>query len=385
MLCLTGVLVVGQLYAVIPLYGRLAESWDVSSSAAGWTATTFGLGYAAGFLLFGPLADRFDRRGLLVVGLVATAVTTAAVAAAPDLTTGSAARVAQGLAAATFAPAAFAYVARHVDPDRRVTAMTCLTSSFLSAGVLGQVYSQLLSGLGWRAVFAISGIGLVGCAVLVRLTLRRDAGTGSASLGSVYRTMGGLTSNPVVLLLLGATATVLSSFVAVYTALQLAGPVGIAGDNGALLGLRASALPAMAIVPLATPLLVRLAAGTRVAAALALAAVIAALTALVSGGGGLTPVLTGLLLFPLVLAVVVAAPALVEALGAQAGPARGAAVALYTFALFVGASLGSPLASALLDADVLGGGFAGVVAVVSGLLAVGAALAAAAHRKAVRS
>ncbi|GGN72649.1 hypothetical protein [Nocardia rhizosphaerihabitans] len=52
---------------------------------------------------------------------------------------GLAARILQGLTASFFAPAAFAYLAERIAPARRVFALTCLTSSFLGAGVVAQV------------------------------------------------------------------------------------------------------------------------------------------------------------------------------------------------------------------------------------------------------
>lgn len=379
-LCLAGVLVVSQLYAVIPLLGEIARSWSTTPSAAGWTVTTFGLGYAVGFLVFGPLADRFDRRGLLVAGLAATAATTAVVAFTSTLAWGSAARALQGLTAATFAPAAFAYVAQHLHPSRRIVSISWLTSFFIASAVLGQLLSQVLAAFGgWRAVFAVSAAGLAGCAVLLAVVLRRDHTTSATSAGAAYRAMARLVTKPVVLLLLGATATVLSTFVAGYSALQLAGPDGLTGDNGALLGLRASALPAMLVVPLAAPLLVRLAPARRVGAALLLAAAVTMSIAMFARGDISVAVL-GVLLFPFAFAVAVAAPALIEALGSLAGGARGAAVALYTFTLFVGASLGPLLAGALLRAGPLTGGFASVFTGLAILLIAGAALAFGAHR-----
>lgn len=372
-LCLAGVLVVSQLYVVIPVLGDIARSWSVDATAAGWTATSFGLGYAVGFLLFGPLADRFDHRRLLVTGLFATAVATAAVALTGDVVIGCVARAAQGLLAATFAPTAFAYVAQRLAPARRMVATAWLTSFFISSAVLGQVFAQLTSALGgWRLTFVVSAVALAGAATLLRGVLRSDTSPAATSALAAYRPMAGLLTRPAVLLLLGATATVLASLVAVYAALQLAGPASLAGDPGALLGLRASALPAMLAVPLMTPLLVRLPAAARVAAALLLAAAAVGVAAVLGDVGA---VLLAVLLLPFVFAIAVAAPALVQALGVLAGAARSAAVALYTFALFVGASAGPLLAGLLVDT-----GFAGVLTGIVVLLVVGAALAALAHR-----
>ncbi|MGW7050792.1 MFS transporter [Streptomyces sp. NPDC054887] len=373
-LCAVGVLIVGQLYTVLPVLGLLADSWSTTAAAAGWTTTAFGFGYAAGFLVWGPLSDRFGRRRLIVLGLLLTALTTAAVAAAPNLAVGCAVRVVQGLSAATFAPPAFAYIAERIEPTRRVAAMTWLTSSFLSAGVLGQVFSQSVAdALGWRAVFLICAAGMIGGALLLRGVLDPDRAAANTSSLDAYRAMGRLLTKPSLVLLLLATLTLLCGFVAVYTGLQVAGPAGLAGDPDAMLLLRASSLPAMVLVPLVTPFLVRLPAVSRVVGALLLAAAVSAGSALLSRGGDLDAVLLAALLFVFVFGIAVTAPALVEAIGSQAGPARGAAVALYTFALFIGASVGPQLATAA-------GDHATVFAVIAGVLGTGAVLAALGHR-----
>ncbi|WP_218109151.1 MFS transporter [Streptomyces agglomeratus] len=372
-LCAVGVLMVGQLYTVLPVLGLLAESWSTTATAAGWTTTAFGFGYAAGFLFWGPLSDRFGRRKLIVLGLFLTALTTAAVAAAPNLAVGCTIRVVQGLSAATFAPPAFAYIAERIEPARRVAAMTWLTSSFLSAGVLGQVYAQSVSdGAGWRTVFLTCAAAMVGGALLLRGVLDEDTASATPSALDAYRAMGRLLTKPSLVLLLLSTATLLCGFVAVYTGLQVAGPARLTGDPDAMLLLRAGSLPAMVLVPLVTPFLVRLPAVRRVVGALLLAATVSAASATLARGGDLGVVLLGALLFVFVFAIAVTAPALVEAIGAQAGPARGAAVALYTFALFTGASAGPQLATAA-------GGYATVFAAIAGVLSVGALLAAAGH------
>ncbi|MBT2396436.1 MFS transporter [Streptomyces sp. ISL-100] len=373
-LCAVGVLIVGQLYTVLPVLGLLADSWSTTAAAAGWTTTAFVVGYAAGFLFWGPLSDRLGRRNLMILGLLLTALTTAAVAAAPNLAVGCTIRVVQGLSAATFAPPAFAYIAERIEPARRVAAMTWLTSSFLAAGVLGQVYAQSVAdAAGWRTVFVICAAAMIGGALLLRGVLAPDRTSAATSSLDAYRAMGRLLTKPSLVLLLLTTVTLLCGFVAVYTGLQVAGPANLAGDPDTMLLLRAGSLPAMVLVPLVTPFLVRLPAVHRVVTALLLAALVSAASALLSRGGDIDVVLLAALLFVFVFAIAVTAPALVEAIGAQAAGARGAAVALYTFALFIGASVGPLLATAAGDCST-------VFAVIAGVLGTGAVLAALGHR-----
>ncbi|NUT53634.1 MAG: MFS transporter, partial [Saccharothrix sp.] len=81
-------------------------------------------------------------------------------------------------------------------------------------------------------------------------------------------------------------------------------------------------------------------------------------------------------LLVLVAGVGISAPALVEAVGVRGGASRGAAVALYACAMFIGASLGPQLVNAL-----HGWEFGAMVRVVAVVFAVGAVLGLAARQR----
>ncbi|WP_190094800.1 MFS transporter [Streptomyces melanogenes] len=367
-----GILVVGQMYIVLPLFGPMSHSFGASAGSMTWMATGFGLAYAAGFLFSGPLSDRYGPRQVILVGLLATTLTTALVATAPNLATGLALRALQGVTASSFAPAAFSYIATRVAPERRAVALSCVTSGFLAAAVLMQVGAQSMNTLaGWRSAFLVCAPLLALAALCTTKALKPAAGNRAASVSAAFAAMPKLLANPRLLCLYAATATLLGGFVALYTAVSLAGPAAIVGDPAALLGLRASALPAMIAVPLGTSALSRIPTRLRLPAALLLAA-LAALTASVTGHSVLA---LGSVLLVLVAGIAIAAPALVAAIGAEGGPARGAAVALYACAMFIGASLGPQLANALAHR-----GFSGITPVVAATFAGGALLSGLALR-----
>lgn len=366
-ICAVGILVVGQLYVVLPVLGDMAAEWGTSRAAATWTTTAFGLAYGAGFLITGPLSDRWGRRPVIVGGLAATALSTLVVIAAPSLGAGLATRVVQGLTASFFAPAAFAYLAERIAPERRVFALTCLTSSFLGAGVIAQVFAQLVDdAFGWQAVFVVGAAGFAASALLSRSVLEpgRPAG-GTASVGPVFTAFAALLRAPRLALLYGSCLAVLGSFVGIYTGVQLAPPDGVGTSSTALLALRAAAIPAMIAIPLLASRLATINPEVRLVTALTVAGLTAATTAVPFGG-----IWVGAWLFVFVAAIAVAAPAAVQAIAAQAGEARGAATALYTFALFLGASAGPQLANL-----VAGSGFTAVALAIAALGFSGAALA----------
>ncbi|WP_082310357.1 MFS transporter [Nonomuraea sp. SBT364] len=364
---LTAVLVSGQLYIVIPLLPDMAVSWGTSPGALTWLVTAFGAGYGVGFLVFGPLSDRFGRRRLVLAGLPLAALATALVAAAPSPEAALVLRAVQGLAVATFPPAGLAYLAERIEPRRRAVAISAVTGAFLASAVLLQVLAQLLvSAVGWRGLFLISGAALALSGLGLRATMLPGgapsatmlpggapsatmlpgapsaapaAGGGSvAGILAAYRPLPGLLRDRVLLVRYAATVVVLTGFVAVYTGLQLH---GVTPSPGELLALRAAGLPAMVAVPLLMPWFGRVAPVTRAAATLAGGALVLAAAALTGAAG------PGLVLLIALYAVAITAclPSLNESISARAGQARGTALALFSFSLAVGGSVGPQVAA----------------------------------------
>jgi MFS family permease len=128
-----GFLVVGQLYITIPLVDGIAARFAVDPAEAALAGTAFGLAYAAGFLLFGPLSDRHGRKRMIVIGLAATGLATALVGMAGGFGVLLAARVAQGLAASIFPPAALALVTEELPPRHRPLGVSLMSFAFLGA------------------------------------------------------------------------------------------------------------------------------------------------------------------------------------------------------------------------------------------------------------
>ncbi|WP_433423847.1 MFS transporter [Microtetraspora malaysiensis] len=361
---LTGLLATGHLYGVIPLIGAMSSQWGASPVTLTWLVSAFGFGYAGGFLVFGPLSDRYGRRRVITSGMAATALATAAVALSTGVGAAVALRFAEGVATAAFAPVAFAYVAERVEPRRRGVTMTSVTSAFLASAVIGQLAAKALADLaGWRAVFLAGGAAFAVMALVLARVMLPDAPGGAVA--NPYAAVPALLRDPRLVLVYTATLVILGAFVAVYTALQLDGPAEIAGDPAALLALRSTALPAFVVIPFVTPRLAVIAPARRAGLALMLAAVSAAAVAVTDPG------LVGLavLLAVFAFAIGVAAPSVIETVGGLAGRARGTAVSLFTFVLFVGASLGPQAASAL-----AAHGFTVLVAAVAAALVAGAAL-----------
>jgi len=362
-LTLSGLLVLAEVYVAIPLAPEIADSLGAGGGTA-LVGTAFSLAYAIGPLVFGPLSDRYGRKRVIVPGQVALAAATVAVALAPSFGALLALRAVQGIAAATFPPAALAYLGEVLPAPKRPAAIAAVTSAFLVAGILGQVYGGAL-GSDWRLGFALLAAAHLLTAGLLAVALIHRAGSlARASIAAALRPMLGLVRLPRLVLTSPALLTLLFSFVVMYEALgpELRQSYGLAEAD--LLLVRMAGLPGMLLAPLAGPLVVRFGPG-RIAS-----------TGLAIGALGLTAEAVAPNLAVLIAAsgvfvagIAAAAPALNALVQAAAGEARGAAMALYGFLLFCGASL-APLANSALPVS-----FTALLAGTAGLLIVAAVCA----------
>lgn len=328
-LAVLALVVLSQLYGALVLGPAAAGEFGTGDGSL--VQTAFGIAYAAGFIAWGPLVDRFGARRILLLGLIGLALTTAFVAFSPTMAWLVCGRIAQGLTAASFAPAAFSYFGSHLPMPSRVTAITALTSSFLAAAVLGQIAAQAITDtLSWRWFFGISAILLTAGALAGVRALQADQATNHIPSRPVAA-LAALLGNVRILVLLIATLAILGPFIALYAALGHTGQF----SGSAMLTLRLSALPALVWAGFASGWLARFSASSRLIVGFTGAAVAAAALALVGGN----PVGAVICLFAFAACISILAPAMIQALNGLAPEQRGSITALYTFALFLGASL----------------------------------------------
>lgn len=335
LLVVTALLVLMQLYSAIPLVAPVGT--DLGADVSFALSTVFSICYAVGFLVWGPLADQYGRRRIMVIGLLALTVVTFACGFASSAPLLAVLRGLQGLTASSFAPVALAYLAEATLPARRATAIGAMSTAFLVAGILGQVAaSSVALELGWEWMFILSGIMLALCLVGVVLVVAEPPRCPDGlRLTRRFAAVATIATRPSALLLSAAHLTLLLSFVAMYTGL---GPhlSSLGLDSSQVIWLRLVGLPGMFASLVAGRIARRLGTAGVARAGFALAAAGLLLEAALSG----TLVGTGASSLVFVTGVALAVPSMITLFGESAAPNRAGGMALNGFVLFLGASLG---------------------------------------------
>lgn len=355
---MTALFVLTQLYGAIPLVSPVTD--DLGGEATFALSTSFSLAYAAGFLIWGPISDRFGRKRVIAFAIGALAVTTLMCATASSVPVIAGVRALQGLSAAGFAPVALAYLTEASSPGRRGGAIGVMSTAFLVAGIFGQVLASTVAlRLGWSWFFVLCGVVLAIMFLLI-LALLTEAPqrAHSMSLLKQFGNLARLAVTPAIVLLSIAHVTLLLSFVALYTSIgeHLA---SLDVPASGIILIRLAALPAM-FVSLSVGALANRFSMVRVAqAGFTLAGVGLLGEAVLSG------TLSGLVAasFVYVSGVALAIPSMINLYGETAAPNRGSGMAINGFILFVGASIGPLVGGAPINLNTLATILFGLLAV----------------------
>ncbi|CAM4101148.1 MFS transporter [Kibdelosporangium persicum] len=142
---------------------RLGPELNAGRGEVALVLAAFAVSFAAGLILAGRLGDRYGRRRLLRIGLLALALTSALAAAAPSLWWLVAARLLQGAASAIVMPQTLAIIQTSGGAPAQARGLAAFTASSGVGTVAGQVVGGLVMGLGlpfagWRGAVLTSAI-----------------------------------------------------------------------------------------------------------------------------------------------------------------------------------------------------------------------------------
>jgi predicted MFS family arabinose efflux permease len=171
---LTAFLTVVDLFATQAILPSLARAYQVSPSAIGFAVNASTIGMAVAGLAVAFFSHRIDRRRGILASLILLSIPTAMLAVAPDLTTFTILRIAQGLCMST----AFALTLSYLADRCSATAAAGAFAAYITGNVASNLFGRLMSAalvdhLGLAGNFYVfAALNLAG-ALLVYFTLGR--------------------------------------------------------------------------------------------------------------------------------------------------------------------------------------------------------------------
>ena len=171
---LTAFLTVVDLFATQAILPSLAKAYNVSPAAIGFAVNASTIGMAVAGLAVAFFSRRIDRRNGILASLVLLALPTALLAVAPDLTTFTLLRVAQGLCMSTAFALTLSYLAEHCSATDTASAFAAYITGNVASNLFGRLLSAaLVDHVGLANNFYIFALLNLAGAVLVYFTLAR--------------------------------------------------------------------------------------------------------------------------------------------------------------------------------------------------------------------
>jgi predicted MFS family arabinose efflux permease len=149
-----------------PLIPTLAHDFSVGVASAARVVTAFTLAYGLFQLVSGPIADRLGKLRTVSIALLIAAIASMGSYFVTSLSALTALRFATGIGAGAIIPLALAYIGDNVPYHARQLAL----GRFMGAVLLGQAFGPVFGGLlsehtGWRQVFLLMGFVFLAVAV----------------------------------------------------------------------------------------------------------------------------------------------------------------------------------------------------------------------------
>ncbi|WP_336637629.1 MFS transporter [Lysinibacillus fusiformis] len=333
----TGMVVMSSLYLTIPLISLFSDYFNISLAQAGFTSSVFSLGFALGCFFYGAISEKYGRKNVIVFGLFSLSMITLLLGLVNGFSVILLLRGLQGLAAATFSPVALAYTLEIFPNDRKVGAIGFISTGFLVAGIVGQVFSGYVSEHShWHVIFYVLASVYVITALLVVWILPKGVlQNQSKNIWAPLKKIGIIFTNRNLIFSYIISFVLLMSFVSMYIILGVyltSDSFGMNSQN--LIYIRAFGIVGMVMSPFAGKLAKRFNVLFVLKMALCLSIISLTVMSFVSTIAGLT-IISILFVGGIALAV----PSLVTLVSQLGWNMGGIAVSMYTVILFAGTSV----------------------------------------------
>jgi predicted MFS family arabinose efflux permease len=156
------------------LLPSVAEDFSVIPAAAAVAATAFTLAYGLFQIVHGPLGDRLGKLRVIAFATLTAALMSAGSALAPDLRTLSLLRFFTGVGAAAIIPLSIAWIGDNSSYERRQVVL----GRFVGYMILGQVMGPAIGGIlaqffSWREVFYGLAVFFLAVSILIFIEDRK--------------------------------------------------------------------------------------------------------------------------------------------------------------------------------------------------------------------
>ena len=342
----TGLVVLCSLYVTIPLLSVFASTYDLSASQAAWAGSTFSFSFAVGCLFFGAISDRYGKKKVMVIGLFCLSIVTFIIGLTNSFNQLLILRGIQGATAATFSPVALTYIGLMFPDKKKVTTIGIISSGFLMAGIVGQLISTLIeSTSNWNMVFYFFSIIYLITTIFLFIILPTDhIKQENKDIFAVIKKFILPFKQNTLILCNSIGVMVLLSFVGMYTALGHYLNATFHFNDQEIFYVRAVGIFGMILSPL-TGRFVQKFGMNKVLTTGLLCAIIGLF--FMGFSNHLWTIILMSILFVCGIAIVV--PSMLALVGQLGGNEKGIATSVYTFILFIGASIGPLLATLILQ------------------------------------
>jgi MFS transporter, YNFM family, putative membrane transport protein len=173
---LTAFLTVVDLFATQAILPTLTRAYNVTPAAMSFAANSSTFGMAIAGLLVSLFSQRIDRRLGILISLALLSIPTALLAVAPDLTTFTALRVAQGLCMASAFSLTLAYLGEECSAADAGGAFAAYITGNVASNLIGRLISAAVADhLGLASNFYFFALLNLAGAALVYFTVARAA------------------------------------------------------------------------------------------------------------------------------------------------------------------------------------------------------------------
>ncbi|MGG2015683.1 MFS transporter [Bacillus sp. S10(2024)] len=334
--CIAGISVVSQGFIMIPIENQLIFHLQIPKDTAYLSSSTFSIFYAIGFLIFAPLSNRFGKKNILVLGLFALSFCTLTISFCKIYNLFLFLRALQGLVAATFTPLALAYAFELFIPKHQGYVIGILSTAFTMSSILGQILSNwFISQYTFPTLFYFFAFIHLLCGAILYFILPTSIKSNRPLSITYWLDMFKLFQNRYLAICLAITFTQFLSFVAIYSSLHHLLTQMYHLTNHEILLFQCLGLIGMSVSPFINNFITHTKAPK-----------IITLGLIITCTGVLLFLKWDRLYFLSVTTIIFAAgisivlPSIIFHIGQISGKKKGVAMALYTFTLFLGSSIG---------------------------------------------